>query len=126
MPYKCPHCLALNSTFQPGLKHHQIFLLGTERQEQAPSTGGKFKLQQCGLGKRKICFHSKAKVAEFQRKLEEEFPKFKAVGGFVIMRTGLNGSNNLLAVVSPLSWGNSVLFLKDCSRLGPGDHYKGI
>ena len=59
----------------------------------------KFELQAAGLGRRKICFHSKAKFAELQENLEEEFPKLKAGGGFVLMRSGHVGSSCLATII---------------------------
>ena len=136
-PYERPHKVALQSTFQPRYKHqkqkskqtklffqpketwtHEFFCLALKNRVKTPSRAEKFELQQCGLGRRKICFHSKASFTEFQQKLYEEYPKLKEGGGFVIMRTGLNGSNNVLTVVPSPASGYSVPFLRDCSGLG--------
>ena len=137
-PYQRPSRVPLKSTFQPRLRTqskpktkqigsffqpketwtHEFFCLGLKTQERAPSRAEKFELQECGLGRKKICFHSKAKFTDIQEKLEEEFPKLKTGGGFVILRTGREGSNNLLSVIPPPTTGYSVPFLRDCSGLG--------
>ena len=88
---------------------HEFFCLALKNRVKTPS-----RAQQCGLGRRKICFYSKASFTEFQQKLYEEYPKLKEVGGFVIMRTGLDGSNNVLTVVPSPASGYSVPFLRDC------------
>ena len=103
--------MALQSTFQPRYKHqkqkpkqtklffqpeetwtHEFFRLALKNRVKAPSRAEKFQLQQCELGRRKICV--------------------------VIMRTGLNSSNNVLTVVPSPASGCSVPYLRDCSGLG--------
>ena len=84
---------------------HEFFCLALKTQERAPSRAEEFELQECGLGRKKICFHSKAKFTDIREKLEEEFPKLKTGGGFVILRTGREGSNNLLSVIPPPTTG---------------------
>ena len=137
-PYQRPPRVPLNSTFQPRyykpLKPkakqtgqffqpketwtHEFFCLAQKNQERVPSRVEKFELQECGLGRKKICFHSKAKYVDLRGKLEEEFPKLKTGGGFVLMRTGHKGSNSLLSMIAPPPAGYSVPFLRDCSGLG--------
>ena len=72
---------------------HEFFCLALKGQTRAPLRAEKFQLQAAGLGRRKICFHSKVKFSEFREKLEEEFPKLKSGGGFVLMRTGHQGNS---------------------------------
>ena len=97
---------------------HKFFCLAAKDQSRAPTRAAKFALQQAGLGRRKICFHNKAKFAEFRQKLEEAFPKLCEGGGFEIMRTGHQGSNSSLTTITPPASGYSVPFLRDSSGLG--------
>ncbi|XP_028390775.1 uncharacterized protein LOC114515675 [Dendronephthya gigantea] len=75
-------------------------------------------LQECGLGRRKICFNSKGNYSNLEEKLFKEFPKLADGGGFQIMRTGLGGNSSSLAVTPPPPSGYSVSFLRDASGLG--------
>lgn len=102
---------------------HEFFCLARKGQNRVPSRAEKFELQAGSLGRRKICFHSKAKFTEFCQKLEEEFPKLKSAGGFVLLRTGQQGSNGCLVTITPPSSGYSVAFLRDCSGLGQATAY---
>ena len=61
---------------------HDFFYLATKDEERVPTRAEKFDLQQCGLGRRKVCFYSKATFTGFCRKLQEEYPKLKEGGGF--------------------------------------------
>ena len=97
---------------------HEFFCLAAKDQSRAPTRAAKFALQQAGLGRRKICFHNKAKFAEFRQKLEEAFPKLCEGGGFEIMRTDPQGSNSSLTTITPPASGYSVPFLRDSSGLG--------
>lgn len=101
---------------------HEFFCLAQKIQDRVPSRAGKFELQAAGLGCRKICFHSKANFVEFSKKLEEEYPKLKSGGGFVLLRTGVQG-NSCLATITPPGSGYSVPFLRDCSGLGQATAY---
>ena len=78
--------------------------------KRVPSRAEKFELQECGLGRKKICFHSKAKYVDLRGKLEEEFRKLKTGGGFVLMGTGHKGSNSLLSMIAPPPASYSVPF----------------
>ena len=97
---------------------HDFFCLAAKDQERVPTRAEKFDLQQCGLGRKKVCFHSKATFTDFRRKLEEEYPKLKEGGGFELMRTGHQGSNTVLTTIIPPASGYSVPFLRDSSGLG--------
>lgn len=97
---------------------HDFFCLASKEQVRAPSRAEKFDLQEAGLGRKKICFHSKAKFPELCKKLEEEYPKLSQGGGFEIMRTGHQGSNTILTTITPPASGYSVHFLRDSSGLG--------
>ncbi len=114
-PYQRPSCVPLKSTFQPGLRMpsklktkqigsffqpketwtHDFFCLALKAQEKAPSRAEKFELQECSLGKKKICFHSKAKLTDIGEKLEEEFPKLKTGGGLFNPPSQGGGGGNL-------------------------------
>lgn len=101
---------------------HDFFCLAQKGQERVPAKSEKFQLQAAGLGRRKICFHSKAKFAELREKLEEEFPKLKTGGGFVLMRSGHLGNSCLATIIPPAS-GYTVPFLRDLSGLGQATAY---
>lgn len=94
----------------------RYFCLEQKGQERIPSKSEIFELQAAGLGKRKICFHSKAKFAELREKLEEEFLKLKAGGGFVLMRSSHLGNSCLATIIPPASE-YTVPFLRDLSGL---------
>ena len=81
-----------------------------------PSRSFKIQLQQAGLGRKKICFNSKANATEVKTKLEESYPKLIAGGGFEILRRGLSPSE--LSIIPPSNSGNNVNFLRDCAELG--------
>ena len=97
---------------------HNFFCLASKEQVRAPSRAEKFDLQQAGLGRKEICFHSKAKFPELCKKLEEEYPKLSQGGGFELMRTDHQGSNTTLTTIIPPASGYSVPFLRDSSGLG--------
>ena len=64
---------------------HEFLCLSYTLQEVVPSKEMKWKLQAAGLGKKKICFPSKANGTESKRKLEEVYPKLATGGGFEIL-----------------------------------------
>ena len=113
MPTKKPKFFQPKETWT-----HDFFCLASKEQVRAPSRAEKFDLQQAGLGRKKICFHPKAKFAELRKKLEEEYPKLSQGGGFELMRTGHQGSNTTLTTIIPPASGYSVPFLRDSSGLG--------
>ena len=130
-PYNCPPLAPLSSSVETKrnpvkpkffkIKEtwtHDFFCLAAKDEERVPTRAEKFDLQQCGLGRRKVCFHSKATFTDFRRKLEEEYPKLKEGGGFELMRTGHQGSNTVLTTIIPPPSGYSVTFLRDSSGLG--------
>lgn len=94
---------------------HEFLCLSYCRQEVVPSKEMKWKLQVAGLGKKKVCFYSKANATEVKTKLEEVYPKLASGGGFEILRRGM--SNELVLMEPPLS-GYSVGFLRDIAGLG--------
>ncbi|PFX16398.1 hypothetical protein AWC38_SpisGene19330 [Stylophora pistillata] len=96
--------------FQPKetWKHDELFCLALKGQTRAPLRAEKLELQATGLGRRKVCFHSKAKSSESLEKLEEEFPKLMSGDGFVLMRTGHQG-NSCLSTISPPATVNSEI-----------------
>ena len=139
-PYNRPSRMPLTSTFQPRRKAlkprqgglffqpketwtHEFFCLALKNQERVPSRAEKMELQDCGLGRKKIVFHSNAQFPAFRKKIEEEFSKLESGGGFVIMRTGHKGSNTLLAKIPSPANGYSVPFSRDCSGLGQAVAY---
>ena len=92
---------------------HEFFCLATCCQTHCPSRTEKLELQDAGLGRKKICFHSKATGKEFSKKLTEHFPKLSDAGGFELLRNG-----QPMVVIKPPGSGYSVPFLRDNSGLG--------
>ena len=86
-----------------------------------PSRSFKIQLQQAGLGRKKICFNSKANATEVKTKLEESYPKLIAGGGFEILRRGLSPSE--LSIIPPPNSGYTLNFLRDCAGLGQAIAY---
>ena len=100
---------------------HEFFCLANKEQIAVPSRSLKNQLQQAGLGRKKICFHSKANVTEVKTKLEESYPKLIAGGGFEILRRCPSSSE--LSVIPPPNSGYTVHFLRDCAGLGQAIAY---
>ena len=94
---------------------HEFLCLSYCRQEVVPSKEMKWKLQVAGLGKKKVCFYSKANATEVKTKLEEVYPKLASGGGFEILRRGMS---NELVLIEPPQSGYSVGFLRDIAGLG--------
>ena len=92
---------------------HTFFCLADREQIVAL----KARLQQAGLGRRKICFNWKATAGEVKTKLEEVYPKLETGGGFEIMRHGGAQVNNLIVIQPPRS-GYSVPFLRGTAGQG--------
>ena len=65
---------------------HLFFCLANREQCVPPTAAVKTKLQQAGLGRKKICFHWQASAVDFKARLEEVYPKLKESGGFEILR----------------------------------------
>ena len=84
---------------------HEFLCLSYSQQEVVPSKDMKWKLQAAGLGKKKICFPSKANATELKHKLEEVYPKLASGGGFEILRRGMS---NELELIDPPPSGYSV------------------
>ena len=95
---------------------HTFFCLDNQEQCTPPSTALKEKLQNAGLGRKKICFNCKANAMDVKAKLEEEYPKLKESGGFDILRRGAQTSE--LVCIQPPRSGYSVPFLRDSAMLG--------
>ena len=53
---------------------HEFFCLAQKGQERVPTKSDKFELQAAGLGRKKICFHSKAKFVITQGVTGRTFP----------------------------------------------------
>lgn len=96
---------------------HELFCLARHTETRVPSKDKKYRLQQCGLGRKKICFHSGATATQLNEQLLLEYPKLANEGGFEILRSGGNKSGTL-TVIEPPSTGYSVPFLRDSSGLG--------
>ena len=95
---------------------HDFFCLADSQSCIVPSRKEKMDLHPAGLGRKKIVFGCKDNAVAVQAKLEEEFPKLKAGGGFEILRSG--GSRALVTINPHMVSGYSVRFLRDESGLG--------
>lgn len=95
---------------------HEFVCLAKREQQRVPSRSEKFVLQNAGLGRKKICFHSQADWNSVKLKLEETFPKLKNSGSFQVLRSG-SDLNKLVLLIPPPS-GYSVPYLRDVSGLG--------
>ena len=56
---------------------HVFFCLANREQCVPPTASLKTKLQQGGLGRKKVCFHWQAGAIDFEARLEEVYPKLK-------------------------------------------------
>ena len=81
-----------SSVLQTRFMDPRIFCLAYKGLMAFPSRSFKIQLQQAGLGRKKICFNSKANATEVKTKLEESYPKLIAGGGLEILRRGLSPS----------------------------------
>ncbi|XP_028407185.1 uncharacterized protein LOC114529572 [Dendronephthya gigantea] len=97
---------------------HEFFCLSEKNQTNVPSRSEKIQLQNCGLGRKKLCLPSKADHSKLEEKLLEVYPKLSEAGGFQILRTGSRGHSSSLTVIQPPPTGYSVPFLRDSSGLG--------
>jgi hypothetical protein len=75
---------------------HKLFCLSQRTQNRVPSKSVKIALQNCGLGRRKICFPSKANYSTLEEKLLEEYPKLADAGGFKFYGQALEATLFLL------------------------------
>ena len=105
-----------NFSFKRETWTHEFFCLADRNQTVAPGKGQKERLQDAGLGRKKICFHYKATSGEVKAKLEETFPKLREGGGFDILRRGPTAND--LTLIRPPASGYSVPFLRDSAGLG--------
>ncbi len=90
--------------------------MANRKQCVPPTASLKTKLQQGGLGRKKVCFHWQAGAIDFKARLEEVYPKLKESGGFEILRRGTQTSD--LVLIQPPRSEYSVPFLRDASELG--------
>ena len=97
---------------------HEFFCVADSQCSIVPSRKEKSDLQAAGLGRKKIIFSSNDNAVAVQGKLEEEFPKLKAGGGFEILRSGGTRPKGLVAINPNTACGYSVKFLRDESGLG--------
>ncbi len=95
---------------------HTFCCLANREQCVPPTVNLKAKLQQAGLGQKKICLNWKANAIYVKTKLEDVFPKLTNSGGFDILRLGPQTSE--LVLIKPPRSGYSVPFLRDAAGLG--------
>ncbi|CAB4016556.1 G2 M phase-specific E3 ubiquitin- ligase [Paramuricea clavata] len=96
---------------------HEFFCLAKCNQNRVPQRSEKNMLQQCGLGRKKICFNSNSNPAKLNEMLLSHFPKLANGGGFEILRSGGAKATDLV-IIHPPPIGYSVPFLRDLSGLG--------
>ena len=95
---------------------HEFFCLSRTNATGVPSRMEKIKLQNSGLGRKKVVFSCKATALEVQRVLESTYPKLGETGGFELLRSGSPCSS--LVLINPPATGYSVPFLRDSAGLG--------
>ena len=81
-----------------------------------PSGLEKMRLQNAGLGCKKVVFSCKASALDVQRVLERVYPKISESGGFELLRSG--SPCTVLTLINPPAGGYSVPFLRDAAGLG--------
>jgi hypothetical protein len=81
----------------------------------------KFKLQNAGLGRKRISFHKNDDPFQFKMKLEKAYPNLASGGGFELLRSSVSPRD--LELIHPPKRGYSVPFLRDCSGLGQAIAY---
>ena len=96
---------------------HEFFCLASTTVTRVPSRMEKLKLQDAGLGRRKIVFSCKASAFEVQSVLENIYPKLSETGGFELLRSG-SPCTSLITIHPPATGGYSVPFLRDSAGLG--------
>ena len=92
---------------------HQFLCLSDKDQETIPSREEKYRLNNMGLGERKVVFNDKRGSWEHVKSvLEKDFPKLKGVNGaFEIVRSSGNRRSLELVAIPPM--GYTVPFLKE-------------
>ena len=100
---------------------HDFFCLATTQQRGVPTRTEKVKLQNAGLGRKRITFHKNDDAYQVKAKLEQTYPKLATGGGFELLRSSVSPRD--LDVMAPLNCGYSVPFLHDSSGLGQAIAY---
>eukprot|EP00794_Sanderia_malayensis_P002136 gene2136-2424_t len=94
---------------------HDFCCIPFPSQNTTPSAAQTEALNKAGLGRTKIVFGSKfAKHADVCKKLEETFPKLKAVGGYIFLRVKTGGQNRPLSALG-CKWYNVADLRKEVS-----------
>ena len=96
---------------------HDFIFLANHEQRFVPTRIENIKLQNAGLGRRRITFHKKDNATNVKQKLEAAYPRLAAGGGFEILRSGLS-PKDLYLITQPSSCGYTASFLRDTSGLG--------
>ncbi|CAB4009867.1 Hypothetical predicted protein [Paramuricea clavata] len=94
---------------------HNFYCLANHEQCVSPTSDLKAKLEQAGLGEKRICFDRQASAIDVKAKLEEVYPKLQFGGGFDILRRVAQTKD--LVFIRPPRSGYSVPFLRDKSIL---------
>ena len=95
---------------------HNFFCLASTTTTQVPLQLEKMRLQNAGLGHKKVVFSCKASTLDVQRVLERVYPKISKSGGFELLRSG--SPCTVLTLINPPAGGYSVPFLRDAAGLG--------
>ncbi|WAR07436.1 hypothetical protein MAR_017394, partial [Mya arenaria] len=85
--------------------------------ETVPNREEKFKLHSEGLGEKKLTFVKNSNKIDFERTLEEAYPKLKDCGGYELLRTPPGSRIALKSLIMPTG-GFSAAYLADESNLG--------
>lgn len=95
---------------------HDFFCLASKTASIVSPRSEKIRLQNAGLGRRKVAFPCRASAVDVLKVLEKVYPKLKQGDGFELLRSGSPAS--LLSLISPPAGGYSVPFLRDAAGLG--------
>lgn len=100
---------------------HDFFCLADTQLRCVPTRIEKVRLQDAGLGRKRITFHKNDDANQVKAKLEHVYPKLATGGGFELLRSSVSPRD--LDVMAPPNQGYSVPFLRDSSGLGQAIAY---
>ena len=80
---------------------HDFFCLDKTRHRGVPTRTEKLKLQNAGLGRKRITFHKNDDAHQVKAKLEQTYPKLATGGGFELLRSSVS-PRDLDVMVPPI------------------------
>lgn len=95
---------------------HEFFCLASKTAISVPNKLEKLKMQNAGLGRRKVVMNCRGTAVDVKKDLERVFHKLKESGGFELLRSGVPATS--LSLLSPPAGGYSVPYLRDGAGLG--------